>query len=140
VWVFDPAGKEVGQFVAPLRRPSYSKDEFAAARTAALDAASSSAAEARITAIYRKAADLDHLPVFRKFTPGPNDELWIEQFEIRDSAPTPVAILNRSGAQIGTVRLPARAELLEAGTDYVLLLERDQDGVEYVTLYHLQRQ
>ena len=46
-------------------------------------------------------------------------------------------LLNRDGAWVGTLVIPARSTLLDAGPDWVLLLERGELGEHSVAVYEL---
>ena len=48
-------------------------------------------------------------------------------------------VFARDGARIGALDLPARFGLKDAGRDYVLGVNRDDDGIERVTMYRLVR-
>ncbi|MEP6832891.1 MAG: 6-bladed beta-propeller [Gemmatimonas sp.] len=91
-----------------------------------------------------------NFPAYARILAGKNDELWVSDYSY-DSAmrgpgkqPTPKEVLHwnvfaRDGDWIGSIDLPARFVLMEAGRDYVLGINRDEDGVERVTMYRMTR-
>ncbi|MCC6927761.1 MAG: hypothetical protein IT359_02110 [Gemmatimonadaceae bacterium] len=68
------------------------------------------------------------------------EELQLGQpgFTVPDRA-TIWSILGRDGAWLADVELPERFRLLEAGSDYVAGVIRDEDDVESVVVYHIVR-
>jgi hypothetical protein len=88
-------------------------------------------------------------PVFSLMTGARSTgEVWIGDFRPRDrmrgSAVGPSEqrnwnVFGPDGSWRSTVALPARFQVTDAGTDYVLGVLRDKDDVEAVVLYRLQR-
>ncbi|MBK6306388.1 MAG: hypothetical protein IPF47_12020 [Gemmatimonadetes bacterium] len=77
-------------------------------------------------------------------------ELWVAPFDYRaaimtavlhptGAAPQRWSVLGRDGRWLADVQLPARFALLDAGTDYVAGVQRDDDDVESVVVYRLRR-
>lgn len=67
--------------------------------------------------------------------------LWTEHFRFAwDSlAPRMWSVHDRTGEWLGTLEVPRKLGLLEIGSDYLLGVERDEDGVELVKLYRISR-
>ncbi|MBL8961773.1 MAG: 6-bladed beta-propeller [Gemmatimonadetes bacterium] len=88
---------------------------------------------------------------FGRLEMGPGNEVWISEFVLLEEMPlgragrqTPAqpvrwSVLGSDGRWVADIVLPRGFHLLEAGTDYVLGIERDADDVESVTMYAYQR-
>ena len=55
------------------------------------------------------------------------------------STPTSWRVFDRNGKWLGTVTLPARFNPMDIGADYILGLWRDEDDVEHVRMYRLNK-
>ena len=139
IQIFDAMGEPVGTTQAPVRARQLSREALEQSRSQTLASAMDPVAKARISAVYSQAARGGAAPYFSRFVPGPNDELWIESFQEAESAQTAVIVLDRAGAPLATLDLPPRATLLQAGTDYVLVMQRDRDDLETVAMYQVRR-
>lgn len=88
---------------------------------------------------------------YGRFVPSTTGELWVGEFDVseevflgRAGLGSPAhamtwSILDRTGAWIASVQLPARFELVDAGADYVAGILRDDDDVESAVVYRLNR-
>ncbi len=62
--------------------------------------------------------------------------LWV--LELNDTGADPSwSVFDTDGVWLGVVTLPSRFTPMDIGTDYVLGLWRDADGVEHVRMYEL---
>jgi hypothetical protein len=68
--------------------------------------------------------------------------IWIRDYQSPSFwGPTSAAvwtILNSDGTPVARFTASRRGGILEAGEDYVLLLETNSDGVEFVRMYRLE--
>lgn len=67
------------------------------------------------------------------------DYLWVEQFRPPWEERPRWWVFNATGRWLGEVQVPLGLRILEIGSDYVLGHRRDENGVEYVSLYTLTR-
>jgi hypothetical protein len=65
--------------------------------------------------------------------------VWVERFTEDEQAPRGVLVLDRSGAVVAQLTLPAGLEVLDVGPDYVLGTRLDADDVPSVELWPLRR-
>ena len=64
--------------------------------------------------------------------------VWVSDYDPRESADT-WAIYDTGGIATARSRIPRSLRIYEIGTNYVLGVETDSLGVEYVTVYRLRR-
>lgn len=93
----------------------------------------------------------DRRSAYGRFVPATTGELWVGEFVISEEVflgrtglgspdvATTWSVLAPDGRWIADVTLPARFALLDAGTDYVAGVQRDDDDVERVVVYRLRR-
>lgn len=81
----------------------------------------------------------ERMPSFESLQPGPQGEIWLQEYTGLRSLPTRYVVIDASGRVIGRVQLPGGSRVREVGMDYVLLLHEDTDGVESVRLHRLTR-
>jgi len=81
----------------------------------------------------------DFLPAFAGLHADALGCLWVEKYR-RPGDDTPVfEILDSEGVLVGRATLPPGSDILEIGSDYILVLQRDELEVEYVRLLTLVR-
>jgi hypothetical protein len=80
----------------------------------------------------------DQFPAFGRMLLSRESALWFHEYP-RPSSPAGQRWIafDSAGRYRCRVLLPTAGELLEVGSDYLLLLDRDADGVEQVTQYAL---
>lgn len=76
-------------------------------------------------------------PAHGKLMVDGSDNLWIEEYPIPGRNIRDWTIYARTGGKIATVSLPKGFRLLEAGSDYVLGIWRDEADVDYLRVYTL---
>jgi hypothetical protein len=91
--------------------------------------------EAKYSAKYLPA----RLPYLESMTPGPQGEMWIQEYAGIRSAPSQYVVLDSTGRARGRVAVPGGSRVREVGLDYVILIHEDTDGVESVRLHRLER-
>lgn len=78
-------------------------------------------------------------PRFTSFVRGTNGEMWVRLFTEDLSAPASYVIVDRGGAAVGRVTMPRRMIPLEIGASDVLGVLTDDDGLEHVVRYTINR-
>lgn len=81
----------------------------------------------------------ERLPYFEALVPAMNGELWVQEYTGISAAPTRYLVLDKTGAVIARVPVPHAFRVTEIGSDYVIGIRRDDDGVETVRVYGLTR-
>ena len=94
---------------------------------------------------WRKRPMSSTLPVLESILLDAAGNLWVEPHTVYGEAKPPPDVYAPDGTWLGTVALPSgRGGLsasggLEIGDDYVLGVWRDEQGVEYVRMYSLEK-
>lgn len=98
------------------------------------------AAAARFAAVY---------PAFSQLLLARSGELWVRAFAMEDgvntsslrsnTTPSHWSIYDLTGQWVADCTLPARFAPLDIGRDYVLGVSKDEDDIERVTMYALNR-
>jgi len=88
----------------------------------------------------------DFAPRFHGIVVGAEGDVWLDPVPDPESWPPGLLeptnewlVFDSEGRWLGSVEVPARARVLEVGTDSVLLLYRDQLDVEWVRRHRLDR-
>jgi hypothetical protein len=79
------------------------------------------------------------LPAYTKMIVDPNGIAWVRAFQLDPSASETWSLLDPERGYIGDLSLRAGQSLLEAGRDYLLVLNRDSLDVESVRRLRLNR-
>jgi hypothetical protein len=79
------------------------------------------------------------MPSFESLQPGPQGEVWVQEYTGLRALPTQYVVLDPTGRLKGRVQLPAGSRVRDVGADYVLLVHEDADGVASIRLHQLQR-
>ena len=112
----------------------------------------SPAMKARVAQMLERTVFAERLPSFGSMILDQTGNLWVQRFDYRSvfftpgpvrtqtmSVPSTWDVINRSGRWETTVELPARFTPVEIGPDYVAGLARDEDEIEQVRVYRLQK-
>jgi len=131
-------GERIERIDLPLRSRAVTE----AAKEAALAVALRGVSEAQRPGLEAALTDMpwpDSLPTYRDLRVDRLARTWVRvrAFAIDDEAPQ--RWLTVGGAEPLDVELPGGATLLDVGLDWLLLLEKDTLGVEYVTVHPLER-
>ncbi len=94
---------------------------------------------ARFAAQYGRAGRPARAPVFTRFLPGVDGEMWVELYREDPSAAAEYRVLDRNGRIVASVTTPAGVRIEGVGRDHVLGIRTDDDGIPSVVLYGLQR-
>ena len=81
----------------------------------------------------------EKLPSFESLVPGPQGELWVQEYRGNRAFPTQYVVIDAAGRPKGRVAVPLGSRVREAGFDYVILVHEDTDGVESVRVHRLDR-
>jgi hypothetical protein len=112
------------------------RDAWIAERTE--DAADAEARRA-VLQRYQDVPSAPSVPAYGAMVVDALDHLWVADYELPGDEQTGWTVLDADGHLIGRVVLPARARVLEAGVDYLLLLRTDELDVERVEVWELIR-
>lgn len=82
----------------------------------------------------------EQAPALGALLVDPDQNLWAQAYPRPSADAVDWGILAPDGTTRATVAVPRRLKVLEVGRDYVLALSRDEDGVERVEMYSLQRE
>lgn len=77
-------------------------------------------------------------PAFAELAAGQEGRLWAREPAAPGADTAVWSIYGRSGLLEGRIRLPARFEIQEIGADFLLVLRRDELGVERIELWELR--
>lgn len=147
VWIGDGASSEItlydksGEVSSAVRLPwtprPYDKTAFERAATKQL---SEYAAEKRNTFTLAEYSTkyLPHFePTFKQFLVSPEGHLWVERFHFDAATPGEAVVMTRTGTMVAQITIPGNFEPQEIGSDYVLGIKRNGDGVETVAMYRI---
>ncbi|HLA91049.1 MAG TPA: hypothetical protein VJL28_11530 [Gemmatimonadaceae bacterium] len=139
ITVFDGAGKRVGRVTLPMPLRGFSDDALDRARKRAVESARDADDRARFEALYDKSIRPRTAPAFTRFVTGPDGEMWVELFEEDPAAARRFVIFDRAGRAVAGVVVPPAVKLHDVGPDHVLGVHTDDDGIERVVQYRLER-
>jgi hypothetical protein len=80
----------------------------------------------------------ERLPPYQQIRLDHDGNLWVQHFGMPDE-PQHHTVFDSTGAVRARLVLPAKLQLLELGSDYILASGEDADGLPYVRLYHSPR-
>jgi hypothetical protein len=123
----------------PLSTGPPSRDLINSERTAELALSQSPNGKAFTEAKYSARFLPERLPYFESLLPGPQGELWVQEYTGRRSSPAQYLIVDVNGRPKGRVNVPGGSRVREAGTDYVIVAHEDADGVESIRVHRLTR-
>jgi len=86
-----------------------------------------------------KVRDVSVYPRFRSLHPGPNDELWVEEYAPADSLHRRWLVYDADARLIADMLMPRRLEVFEIGMDYILGTHRDELDRDDIRLYRVAR-
>jgi hypothetical protein len=81
----------------------------------------------------------DQYPVWQRLLVDSEGWIWAERFRTSDENPALWTLFNPAGLAAGSVELPPDLDVHQIGDDFVLGVWHDEDGVEYVRRYRLDR-
>lgn len=81
----------------------------------------------------------DSMPLFMSLIPGPNGEVWLQEYEVLIGEQSRFVVVSSDGKVVASVILPPNHRLEQIGMDYVLAVRVDEHGAESVVEYPLKR-
>ena len=149
IWIGDSGGdslvvvraRDLSRFVVrvPFQTRTPDKALIDAAREQEAAGNRSPESKAFLDAKYGAKYLPQRLPSFESLLPGPQGELWIQEYTGNRALPTQYVVIDATGRPKGRVSVPGGSRVREAGLDYVILVHEDPDGVESVRLHRLDR-
>lgn len=111
----------------------------AAERAGELDLARTAAQRRMVERKYE--ADLlpDRLPAFGEMVPGLEGSVWVERLTSVVADSTRYVVISPNGSVVARVTAPPGFRVTDVGSDVVVGVHRDGDGVETVRAYRLTR-
>ena len=131
-------GTEVGRMTLPMPRHPIERDELDRLRAAALEGVEGDVrrgVEARFLPEAAPAA----VPAFRNVLTDGDDILWLEEWQHEPAPFSRYHVVGVDGQWLATVDMPPGFRALTIGPDWVLGIHRDEDGVQRVMRYGLER-
>jgi len=125
-----------------LRGPDINLEVTDSIKSAYLEGRLAAASEERHPDIRRSVEDIEWpegVPAFVDLRVDPEGVVWLLVFSISSTAPQVWSLIDQQEGYLGDLHLPSRHSLLEAGSDYLLLLTRDELDVERVVKLALTR-
>jgi len=139
VLVFDLTGRQLTRITVADRPTPVTAAHVAAQRKQSLEWASADRARLeRFEAGWAAVPKPTRHPYWGRMMFDALGSLWVSSPTIPDVRAT-WTVFDRDGRRVGTLLFPERFAPMEIGADYVLGVARDEDGVEYVHRYALQR-
>lgn len=80
-----------------------------------------------------------HLPPVEQILVGRDGTIWLKRESLPTSKTSAYLVLSPKGEPIGSVRLPAKEQLVEANRQRVWTIAKDEDDVPFVVWYRLKR-
>jgi hypothetical protein len=149
IWIGDSAGdslvvirtRDMSRFTVrlPIASRTPSRDLVNSERAAELEQNKSLSGKAFTEAKYSAKYLPERLPFFESLVPGPQGELWVQEYSGRRASPTQYIILDVNGRPKGRVSVPGGSRVRDVGADYVILAHEDADGVESIRVHRLSR-
>lgn len=139
ITILDSGGVRVTTVRLPIRPRPFSAAGLEAAKKRALESAANADDRARHEALYSPGLLPRMAPFFARFVAGVDGEMWVQLFDEDTSAPTRFIVLDKGGRPLARAVLPSRLRVDDVGQDYLLGVHADQDGVERVVQFRLER-
>lgn len=137
--VLDSRGRDIGRISLLLSPRKFDNARFDLAKKEAVAAINDTIARSQVAERY----SLSHRPVFEplfdRLIISRDGFIWVERFRYLRADPTEFLVFNSAGKQVANIVAPNRLIVYEIGTDYIVGVERDDDGVERVRLVHYAR-
>lgn len=129
--------RRVARLPIPSRAPTRALIE--AARAEGMGASPTPQARAGFEARMSPDRLPKRLPFFEGMIPGPAGEVWLQEYAGVSTAPSRYLVMGRDLRPRAWVPVPAGFRVMDAGTDHVVGVLKDEDGVESVQSYSLKR-
>ena len=136
---YDAAGEVVVSADLALEAEPYDPAALERARDAALATARMARDTLSIRAMYDQSVLPPTMPFADQLFAGSNGEIWLRLFALQPGATQHFLGLDRDGARVGQVSLPAGLQVEQFGEDFVVGVRRDEMDVESVVVYSMSR-
>jgi len=140
--VYDTTGSKVTEFEFPIPARPFDDAALERARDGALarlEEPDRFGGHAMIEGLHAPGLRPETAPRFSGFTCGPDGEMWVRLFSEERDAAHQVIVLDRDGNLTARVTVPSGLGLSAVGRDRIAGVRRDDDGVQRVEIYRLQR-
>lgn len=81
----------------------------------------------------------ERMPAYAAILADRSGGLWVQEYPAAEEDPVRWTVFDPEGRQLGTLTLPPRFRLTDAGDDYVLGVAHDELDVQQVRMYRLDR-
>jgi len=81
----------------------------------------------------------DSLPAYRRLRADRDGMIWIQDYDLPGADTTAWSVFDATGRWVSELALPADWQIMDIGASYILVLVRDDLGVERVRRHHLSR-
>lgn len=133
VRVLTRSGQEVDRLRLPLEPASVTEEEWSGMRERFLEATGEPSRPGGSN-LFDVASKPDRRPAYGDLQAGRGGNLWVEKYG-PGAEQSEWLVLSTAGEPVGRITIPGDAKLLEAGPEQLLLLRRDELGVEQILLY-----
>lgn len=140
VRAMDATGTERIRVSLSLPALAFDAKQMKTVLRAGLQSHSSPQARARIRAMHDARIRPQLQPRFDQLLAGVDGELWVRRFNVDSAGPSTFLVVSRGGSIVGSLTLPPRLAPQQIGADFLLAVQKDDDGVEQVVEYPLRRQ
>jgi hypothetical protein len=81
----------------------------------------------------------DNFPFFDALHVDPEGNLWVHDFKVDEEEAELFSVFRADGQYLGDVTIPAGRTILDMGSDWLLILRKDELDIEYVERYSLSK-
>jgi hypothetical protein len=92
-----------------------------------------------IEARFRNPPPAEVVPYFSGLHLDPHKNIWVQEFSTLTTDSVHFRVFHADGQYLGRLSLPPRHRVLDVGTDRVLTIWQDDDDLEYLRVYQIQR-
>lgn len=135
--LYDKAGKKVNTINLPWPAREFDKSAFEKVAKRELADVPQAQRDGYTGALLSTKYLPKYEPTFKQFKVAADGLLWIERYHLDPAAPGECVVMNRSGVVIARLTIPGNFEPREIGSDYVLGIRKDGDGLETVAMYRI---
>ncbi len=139
IQILDARGRRVASMERPVARREFDRAALDRERRRLVASARNPDERARHESLYDREARPRYVPAFRRFVRGVNGEMGVELFGEERGESGTLFVFNRSGNLISRLAIPPGVTFHELGLDFALGVHHDDDGLETVVMYRLER-
>ncbi|MFN2317435.1 MAG: hypothetical protein ABR551_09500 [Gemmatimonadales bacterium] len=92
-----------------------------------------------IEARFRNPPPAEVVPFFSGLHLDPDQNIWVQEFSTFAADSVHFRVFHADGQYLGRLSLPPRHRVLDVGTDRILTIWQDDDDLEYLRVYQIQR-